>query len=210
MELLEQLDLVAVEQDNDKTTFTFLDRERGEIRDIKWNAKKYDSDNNKWLQSNEQEAKVQEWAQEHFEVDYSQLPNIANDGIKKDIYTYDRFNSLWEVNQVAKFEKDMEGQIFSVTVKEVKLDDVGIHILFDYEGDTYDSKMSWSKYIEADKTFFVDPIKKQKQITKFEEKFHISFDDRDELVGKDVMVEVKVAFSKYPYVECKPLPKPKK
>ena len=213
MELLEQLELVGVEQDQDKTTFTFLDRERGEIRDVKWNSKKYDPDatgNNKWIQSDEQEQKVQEYAQEYFGVDYSQLANIGNDGIKKDIYTYPKFNSLWESNQTAKFDMDMEGQLLSVTVKELKSDDVGLHILFDYDGDTYDSKMGWSKYIEADKTFFVDPIKKQKQIEKFEEKFGIPFDDRDELVGKDIMVEVELAFNKYVYVSVKPLPKKKK
>ena len=39
-EKLEQLELIEVTQDLDKTVFTFLDRDRGEVRDITWNTKK--------------------------------------------------------------------------------------------------------------------------------------------------------------------------
>ena len=56
------LPLVEVQQDQDKTVFTFLDRERGEIRDVTFNSKKYNPDKNSWDRSEEQEAKVEEMA----------------------------------------------------------------------------------------------------------------------------------------------------
>lgn len=201
------LELVAVEQDSDRTVFTFLDRERGEVRDVKWNTKKYEDE--KWVQSDEQEEKIERWSQEIFGLSYNQLPSVANDGLKKDVYVYDKFNSLFETRVVSKFDKDMVGQIMSVAVKSVTTDDVGIHIGFEYEGEDYESKMSWSNYVESEKKFFIDPHKKQKKIDEFESKFHIPFEDREQLVGTDVMVEIKLAFKKWTYVDIKPLP-PKK
>lgn len=210
MELLEQLTLIEIEQTTDKTVLTFLDRERGEIRDVIWNTKTYDRDTNKWNPSPEQEARCEEWAQEYFQVVYKELPNLQGLGITKDIYAYPTFCSLWESTQVKKFEKDMVHQIFSTTVKEMKEDNVGLHILFEYDGDTYQSNMTYSKYIEATKEWFLDPIKKAKVQAKFEDKFHIPYDNYEELVGKEIMVEVGLAFGTKPYAEIKAFPKKKK
>lgn len=210
MELLKGLALIEIEQTTDKTVLTFLDREQGEIREVTWNIKTYDRDTNKWNASAEQEARVEEWSQEYFKCAYVDLPNLQGLGIKKDVYAYPTFCSLWESNQVKKFEKDMVHQIFSTTVKEVKEDNVGLHILFEYDGDTYQSNMTFSKYIEATREWFLDPIKKKKIQAKFEEKFHITYENREELVGKEIMVEVGLAFGTKPYAEIKAFPKKKK
>ena len=210
MEKLEQLELIEVTQDLDKTVFTFLDRERGEVRDITWNTKKYDSDTNKWTASTETMERVEGWAKDYFDCTYPELANLADKDVKKDVYAYDKFNSLWEASQVAKFSKEDVGQIFSVTVTDVVEEVSGLKIKFDYDGETYQSNMGWAKFIEATKEWFSDPIKKSKQQAKFEEKFGIPFENKVELIGKDVMVEVSLAFGTAVYAEIKPFPKKKK
>ena len=204
------LPLVEVQQDQDKTVFTFLDRERGEIRDVTFNSKKYNPDKNSWDRSEEQEAKVEEWAQTYFGVTYQELPNLQGKDIEKDVYCYDRFNSLWEVSMVAKFDEDMEGQLLFVTVSDVVEEVSGLKIRFEYEGETYQSNMGWGKYLEFTKEWFADPLKRAKVEAKFEDKFGIPFERKEELVGKDVTVEVKKAMGKYIYAEIKPFPKKKK
>lgn len=204
------LPLVEVQQDQDKTVFTFLDRERGEIRDVTFNSKKYNPDKNSWDRSEEQEAKVEEWAQTYFGAPYQELPNLQGKDIEKDVYCYDRFNSLWEVSMIAKFDEDMEGQLLFVTVSEVVEEVSGLKIRFEYEGETYQSNMGWGKYLEFTKEWFADPLKRAKVESKFEDKFGIPFERKEELVGKDVTVEVKKAMGKYIYAEIKPFPKKKK
>ena len=210
MEKLELLELIEVEQTAERTVFTFLDRDRGEVRDITWNTKKYDPDTNKWTPSQETMERVEGWAKEYFDTDYVGLANLGDQGITKDIYTYDKFNSLWESTQMAKFTKEDVGQIFSVTVTDVVEEVSGLKIKFDYEGETYQSNMGWAKYIEATKEWFLDPIKKSKQQAKFEDKFGIAFENKEQLIGRDVMVEVSLAFGTAVYVEIKPFPKKKK
>lgn len=210
MEKLELLELIEVEQTAERTVFTFLDRDRGEVRDITWNTKKYDPDTNKWTPSQETMERVEGWAKEYFDTDYVGLANLGDQGITKDIYTYDKFNSLWESTQMAKFTKEDVGQIFSVTVTDVVEEVSGLKIKFDYEGETYQSNMGWAKYIEATKEWFLDPIKKSKQQAKFEDKFGIAFENKEQLIGRDMMVEVSLAFGTAVYVEIKPFPKKKK
>ena len=40
-------------------------------------------------------------------------------GSHKDIYVYDTFNSLFEVEVLEKFTEDMKGKMYQTTVKEV-------------------------------------------------------------------------------------------
>ena len=204
------LPLVSVEQDQDKTVFTFLDSERGEMRDVTFNSKKYNPDKKTWERSVDQEDKVNEWSQEYFGVPYEDLTSLNGQEITKDVYCYDRFNSLWESSQIDKFDDDMEGQLLFVTVTEVVEEVSGLKIRFEYEGGTYQSNMGWGKYLETTREWFSDPLKRAKQETKFEDKFGIPFERKEELVGKDVTVEVKKAMGKYIYSEIKPFPKKKK
>ena len=208
MEKLELLELIEVEQTAERTVFTFLDRDRGEVRDITWNTKKYDKDNNKWIASPEQEEKVEEWSQEYFNCSYADLANLVVQEIRRDIYGYDTFNSFWEVNQVNKFSPEDKGQIFSTTVTDVAEEVSGLKIKFMYEDKEYQSNMGWAKFVEGT-GWFGDPVKKEKQKAKFETKFGIPFKDKDQLIGKDIMVEIDAAFGK-PYADIKAFPKKKK
>lgn len=207
MELLEQLELVDVENDGSKAVLTFLDEERGEVREVNFNKQSFDRDKGKFVDDPEKAEKVDQWAEDYFNVSFDKLGQAIGD--KKDVYAYNKFNSLWEVKMISKFDKSMEGQIFETTVTNAHDDGIGIRIEFEYDGDTYESKMMYSDYLENKKQFFVNPQKRTKQFEKFEDKFSISAENPEKLNGKNIMVEVKVAFGKFPYAEIKPFPKKK-
>ena len=50
---------------------------------------------------------------------------------------------------IEKFDTDQEGLIFQTEISEITEDNVGIHIRFEYEGEKYESKMTYSTYLEA-------------------------------------------------------------
>ena len=207
MELLSQLEVVEVNIEDGKATITFIDKDRGEIRDVSINQRKYDQESNKFIDDAEQANKAEEKAQRLFGVPFDQLGQVI--GEKHDVYAYDKFNSLEPVTVVEKFDKDMVGQIIQTEVTAVEEDKVGLHIKFEDDGKTYQSNMNYAKYMEATGEWFTDPQKRKKQEAKFESKFHIPVSQKDDLVGKSIMVEVKEAFGK-PYAEVKAFPKKKK
>lgn len=207
MQLLEQLELMEVvyEDNNNKAVLTFLDRDAGEIREVNFNKKIYEND--KYVENKEKAEKVEKWCKDIFDLTFDNLTKAI--GEKHDIYAYDNFNSLFEVDIVEKFSKDMVGQIIDTEIKEIIIDDQAIKIRFDYEDKTYESRMGYAKYLEDIKTWFVDPQKKKKQYEKFIEKFGVPCEEKDSLIGQRIMVEVKIAFNKFVYNEIKPLPKKK-
>lgn len=207
MELLKDLELVEVAVEDGKAELTFLDEENMEIRKVNINKKKYDRDKNKWFEDSEQAEKAEKIAEDEFGQSFDDLEDAV--GQRKDIYAYDKFNSLFEVQMIEKFDKDQEGLIFQTTISEITEDNVGIHIRFEYEGNKYESKMTYSDYLEAKKQFIVDPIKKQKQYEKFETKFKLPISEKEQLIGEQITVEVKVAFGKFSYAEIKPIPRKK-
>lgn len=209
MEFMEQLELVDVQvEEGKKAVMTFMNKDQGTIHEVNFNKQSYDQNKNKFVDDAEKAEKVDQWCKDYFDLTFENLHKAV--GQKHDIYAYDKFNSLFEVEMVEKFDKDMEGQIFETVVDEVKDNGNMIKILFEYDGNKYESKMNYSKYMEDMNQWFVDPVKQKKMYKKFEDKFHIKVDDMKELEGQKIMVEVKVAFGKFPYAEIKPFPKKKK
>lgn len=207
MELLEQLELVDVVYQDKQATLVFLDADRGEVREVKFNKQVYDAATGKFIDSEEKAEKCEVWAKEFFGLTFDTLAQAI--GEKRDVYAYDRFNSLHQIKIVSKFDKDMVGQIMQVEVSEVEDDGTAILIKFEHEGETYASRMRYAQWLEAKKQFFVDPIKKKKVSEKFLEKFGIAVEDKEQLVGQSVMIEIKLAFGRDVYVEVKPFPKKK-
>ena len=202
-ELAKNLELVAVEYDQggQKAVLTFLDAEQGFIRDVNFNKQIFDNDANKFVNDAEKAEKVEQWCQDFFGVTFENLTEAI--GSKQTVYVYDGFNSLFEVTQVDKFPREWVGQIFSTTIESVEDTGQRISIKYKIEDKLLETKLQYSDYVEALKQWFVNPQKKEKQFAKFKERYGISFDEKDKLIGKDVMVEVKLAFQKFPYGEIK-------
>lgn len=210
MSLRENLELAHVEyKDNGlKVTLSFVDKTEGIVREVNFNKQNYDPDKKKFIFSQEKADWCEEKVKEHFGVGFDELETQV--GTVKDVYCYDNFSSLYPVQQVKKFDKDMVGQIFETEVIGVEDDGVGVKIKFEYDGETYQSNMNYSTYVEAMKQWFVNEVKRGNQYRKFEEKFGIPIEQKDELVGKTIMVEVKSAFGTNTYAEVKPFQKKKK
>lgn len=208
MELLEQLELVDVAFEDKKATLVFLDENRGEVREVNFNKQSFDNDSKKFIDDAEKAAKVEEWCEEFFKLPFDRLGEAI--GEKKDVYCYDNFNSLFEVQMISKFDEDMLGQIFEVEIVKALDDGRKISLQFEYEGNLYESKMQYADYLDARKEWFINPQKRKKQYEKFEDKFGLLVGEIEQMVGKTVMVEVKKAMGKYIYSEIKPFKKPKK
>lgn len=199
--LREQLELIEVtyQNENKKVVLTFLDEEMGEVLEVNFNKQRYD--NGEYVDDTEKAAQVGKWCEEYFETEFNKLSDCV--GVKKDVYKYDTFNSLWESKQIQKFKVEDKGKIFSTTIKNITDDGRGIHITFDYKDEEHESKMMYADYIESRKEWFVNPQKKNQKYKKFKELFGVDLDQKEEIIGKEIMVEIKVAFNKFAYAEIK-------
>lgn len=205
--LKKDLELVEVERDEKlpKATMTFLDAEAGEIREVSFNKNSYDPDSKKWIEDAEKAQKVEDWSQEYFGLTFDQLENAI--GTKHDIYCYDKFNSLFPVKQVAKFKEEQSGQIFTTEITGIEDDGIKIAIFYEIDGETYQTKYTYAKYMEQTKQWFPNPNDKTKKLAKFKDVFNVPFEEKDSLIGRSIMVEVKSAFGKFYYGEIKKLPR---
>lgn len=207
MEIRQQLPLVAVEYENNgkKAVLTFLDEERGEVRSVNFNKQIYAND--KYVDDDEKAAKVEKWCADIFNTTFDNLTTALE--TKHDVYCYDKFNALFEIEQISKFTEDMKGLMLDTEIKEILVDDYFIKIRYDYDGKTYESKQTYGKYMESMKQWFQDPQKKQLEYDKFEKKYGVPVSQRDTLIGMHIFVEVKCAFKKFYYGDIKPFPKAK-
>lgn len=207
MELRKELELVSVDYENNgkKAVLTFLDRERKQVRVVNFNKQSYRD--GKYVDDKEKAGKVDQWCDDYFGCGFNDLGECC--GKKMDVYCYENFNSLWEVEQIEKFTADMEGLLIQTEVKEILVDDYFIKIRYEYEGKTYESKMGFGTYFKATKEWYQDPVKKEAQYRKFEEKFHVPVENKDALIGHQLVVEVKSAFGNNYYGDVKKFPKGK-
>lgn len=202
MELRENLELVEVvySDTKKKVTLTFLDEENGQVLDVIFNKQAYE--NEKFVDSEEKEEDVKKWCQDYFGTTFEKLSDAI--GVRKNVYMYDKFNSLWEseFKQVNRFSEDLKGEIFNTVIEDVYTDSVGIKIGYNYEDNYYESKMKYATYVEARKQWFESPQEKDKQYKKFKEKFGVDVEDCKSIIGKPIMVEVKMT-GKYTWGDIK-------
>lgn len=199
--LRENLELVEVVYENDKkkAVLRFLDMEAGEILEVNFNKQDYKDGN--FVDSEEKSAKVDKWCKEYFDTDFDNLSSRVGD--KFDVWTYEKFNSMWEAEIIEKFDKEDQGKIFETTIESITDDGQKISIKYKYKDELHETKMQYSDYVESIKKWFVNPQKQRKQYKKFEEKFGLPVEKAEEIVGKKIMVEIKVAFKKYAYGDIK-------
>lgn len=208
MELLEKLELVDVEISDGKAVVTFIDRERGEIREVNFNKKRYDQDKKSFVDDEETAEKTEARVQRLFGLEFDKLGQAI--GEKHDIYAYDNFNSMEEVKVVNKFTLDEVGEMIQTEIDEIKVDNVGIHILFTYNDKTYQVNMNYSTFVPSTREWFKNPQKEKKQLERFKQKFHVGIEEKDSLIGQNIMVEVRqMPGTENTFGDVKKIPKPK-
>lgn len=199
--LRKDLELVQVvyENSNKKAVLKFLDEENGELLEVNFNKQIYD--NGQYIDDEEKEERVKEWCKTYFDKDFDSLSERVGD--RFDVYKYPKFNSMWEAEIIEKFDKSQSGMIFETKIEGVKDTGIRISITYKIDGSLYETKMNYSEYLEDRHQWFPNPQKKNKQYEKFKDKFGVSVEDADEIIGKEIMIEVKVAFGKYAYGDIK-------
>ena len=190
--LREQLELIEVQYKDKKAILTFLDEENGEVLEVNFNKQSYDKDANEFVDDPEKDEKVEKWCQEYFGTDFDSLSEKV--GERKDVFKYERFNSLWEAEEFVrpeKFDIKDKGKMFSTEIDDVVVDNIGIHIRYKIEDKLYQTNMNYSKWVDTLRKWFENPQQKENQFKKFEDKFGVKPGDAKEIVGKPIMVEVR-------------------
>lgn len=193
------LEEVVYKNEGKKAVLTFLDLEQGQVLEVNFNKQSFD--NGKFKDNPEKAKQVDEWCKEYFDTDFESLGEKT--GEKRDIYVYESFNSLWESKETKKFTKEDKGKIFPTKINRIEDDGKGIHIYFDYKDEEYESKMMYADFVESLKQWFNNPQKEKKQKDKFKDKFGVDVENAKDIEGKDIMVEIQLAFGKFPYAEIK-------
>lgn len=197
---IEQLRLLAVEREEDyQATLKLADLDSKLIYDVNFNKREFDKNTKKWIPSSEKADKVEKLCLEYVGFPFDELEEAL--GSNFDVYVYENFNSLWEVKFTNKFTDEHKGKSFQTTIDEIEDNGTAILIKYKWKGEPYQSKMTYADYSEDLKEWFVNPQKRKKQLDKFHDKFGKYLEDKDELVGSKIIVNVKCAFGKFYYGE---------
>lgn len=197
---IEGLRLLTVERDGDsKATLKLADLDTKLMYDVDFNKQVFDRETKKWNNDAAKSEKVEKACLEHLGFGFDDLEQAV--GSTFDVYVYDSFNSLWEVNFTNKFQAEHKGKSFQTVIDEIEDNGTSILIKYKWKGEAYQSKMTYADYSEELKTWFVNPQKRKKQFDKFFDRYGVSVEEKDELIGKNIIVNVKCAFGKFYYGE---------
>lgn len=197
----EQLDCVSVSNENDKITFIFLDTKAGEIHNVVWRKQRFNRQTQEYEDDPAKMEKLREWSDKYFGLELENITDAV--GSKMDIYAYDTFDSLWECDKRFDPKKDVN-QIINTEIRSIDLTNEGIVIHYQWNGDTYASNMKFTESFDG--VFYPNPQKRARQLRKFEEKFGVPIEEKDTLIGQQIMVEVK-KIGQFAYGDIKALPK---
>ena len=150
MELIKNCELVKVEIINGKRCeMKFYDKENDVLRTVKFNRQSWDSSKGSFVDDPEKEAKCEEWANTYFGCSFDEIPTKT--GAVKDVYVYENFNSLWETEETERPKRFTSPirSIITTTIEDVIIDTIGIHVLYRYKGELYESKYTCAEYIKS-------------------------------------------------------------
>lgn len=191
--LIKNAKLVDVTDKDGKINLTFLKDDK--IYEVGWNKRQFDSTLNDWIESEEKEAKVEEWSDRYFGCPTKDLEKKL--GTTQDVYVYDTYASLWESKN--KFTKEDNKKSWKTQIESIEVDSNGIVISYKCDDKLYSSKMSFTQ--KMGESYFLNPIKERKQRKNFQEKYGVPVEEADSLIGQEILVKVKCAFGKYYYGE---------
>lgn len=198
MEIVKNCELVKASIVNDtRCEMKWYDSEGDRLLTVKFNKQSWDKQSSTFVDDPEKAAQCEAWAQEYIGCSFDEIPETL--GIVHDVYVYDRFNSLWEVEEVKRPKKFTEAikKIIRTRIENVYIDNVGIHVEYLYEGDLYESKYGTSEWIDKLRKFVPDPDKEAKARKRFADTFGVEPEEAGTLIGTEIQVQVKKAFSSY-------------
>ena len=205
MERIENCELIRAEIVNGtRLEMKFYDEKNDVLRTVKFNQQSYDRERGQFVDDPEKAQKCEEWSLKYFGCSFEEVPEQV--GVRKDVYVYDNFCSLWESedNQRAKkFDSPVKG-IIKTTIENIYTDQIGIHVEYKYNGELYESKYTTAEFVKDMKKWIRDPEKEDRAKRRFKEIFGTDLSNKDSLIGAEIQVQVKKAFTSY-YGEILPL-----
>lgn len=189
---LDNLPLYNIDETDREIIFTFVQDDNGEeiAREIIWRTKRYNPNTKEWEDDKTIDENIEKWSKEYFNVPRKKLNSVI--GTTKDVYVYDSFDSLWEVE--TKFTEDDVNQIKKGEITEITTDNKGIYIYFKTkDGNKRRANMRFEQKV-GDK-FLISPRKKRNALENFKKSFGVDLEDKDTLVGKTIMVQIAKAFN---------------
>ena len=205
MERIEQCEMIKAEIVNgSRLEMKFYDAKNDLLRTVKFNKQNYDRENGKFVDDPEKAQKCEEWSQKYFGCSFDEVPEQV--GVSRDVYVYDNFCSLWETEETQR-AKRFDGPVKSLIktkIENIYLDNVGIHVEYKYNDEIYETKYTTSEYIKDLKKWVRDPDREARAYKRFKDIYGVEFSQKDELIGREIQVQVKKAFSSY-YGEVLPL-----
>ena len=205
MERIENCEMIKAEIVNGtRLEMKFYDPKYDVLRTVKFNRQTYDREKGQFVDDPEKAQKCEEWAQKYFGCSFDEVPEQI--GVSRDIYVYENFCSLWEseeTKRAKKFDTPVKG-IIKTCIESVYVDNIGIHVEYLYNGELYESKYTCAEFIKDMNKWVRDPEREARAKKRFKEIFGKDLDHREELIGTEIQVQVKKAFSSY-YGEVLPL-----
>lgn len=205
MERIENCEMIKAEiVNNNRLEMKFYDRENDVLRTVKFNKQNYDREKGQFVDDPEKAQKCEEWSQKYFGCSFDEVPEQV--GVSRDVYVYENFCSLWEAEETQrakKFDGPVKG-IIKTTIENIYTDNVGIHVEYKYNDELYESKYTTAEFVKDMKKWVRDPEREERALRRFKEIFGVDVSDKDSLIGVDIQVQVKKAFSSY-YGEILPL-----
>lgn len=205
MERIEQCEMIKAEIVNgNRLEMKFYDAKNDLLRTVKFNKQSYDREQGKFVDDQEKAQKCEEWSQKYFGCSFDEVPEQV--GVSRDVYVYDNFCSLWEsedTQRAKKFDGPIKG-IIKTQIENIYLDNVGIHVEYKYNDELYESKYTTSEFIKDLKKWVRDPDREARAYKRFKEIYGVDFSQKDQLIGREIQVQVKKAFSSY-YGEVLPM-----
>ena len=182
----------------------FYDTENDVLRTVKFNKQAWDREKGQFVDDPEKEQKCEEWSQKYFGCSFDEVPEQV--GVCRDIYVYENFCSLWETEdtqRAKRFDAPVKG-IIKTKIENIYVDTVGIHVEYKYNDELYESKYTYSEFVKDLKKWVRDPEREERAKRRFKEIFGRDISEKDTLLGEEIQVQVKKAFSSY-YGEILPM-----
>lgn len=205
MEIRENCAMIKAEIVNGtRLEMKFYDAQDDVLRTVKFNRQNWDREKGQYVDSEEKAQQCEEWSQKYFGVSFNEVPECV--GEVRTIYIYDNFCSLWETEETKRakhFDSPVKG-IIKTKIENIYTDNIGIHVEYLYNGELYESKYTMAEFVKDLKKWVRDPEKETRAKKRFKEIYGKDITQKDELIGAEIQVQVKKAFSSY-YGEVLPL-----
>jgi len=181
-------ELIDVAIQDDKAVMTFKHPSDDVTYDVVFDKRVFDTKLNRYREDDKKARSVDMWCVSYFNTSFNNLHSAI--GMKRDVYAYKSFNSLWEITRVDKYQSGDVGRTFTTEILEVIEDDVGIKIRFEDNG-LRESNMSCTDYDPSTRKYKPNAKKRQAQCSRFTEKFGISITNMHQLAGRSIDVTIK-------------------